>query len=273
MRLGGPVFDTKTPDDWAKAHKDAGYSAAGWRDVPSDQTDAYLQAARDAGLVIAEVYSWCNPMSRDATKRKEAIEKCQSRLAVADRVGARCCVNIAGSYGQKWDGPCPDDLTDAALNQIVETTRTIIDAVRPTRTFYTLETMPWMYPDSADSYLKLLKAVDRGAMGVHLDPVNIINCPARYFRNDLVIKECFAKLGPYIRSCHAKDILLGRDLTVHLSEVVPGAGGLAYDVFLTELGKLDPDTPLMMEHMKREEFPVAAEFIRKTAAKCGVAIL
>jgi sugar phosphate isomerase/epimerase len=273
MRLGGPVFDAKTPDDWAKAHKDAGYTAAGWRDVPADQIDAYLQAAKGAGLVIAEVYSWCNPMGRDEAKRKEAIEKCQKRLAVADRIAARCCVNIAGSFGEKWDGPHRDDLTDAAFNQIVETTRLIIDAVKPTRSFYTLETMPWMYPDSAESYLKLLKAIDRKAMAVHFDPVNIINCPSRYFRNDLLIKECFAKLGSYIRSCHAKDILLGQDLTVHLSEVVPGAGGLAYDVFLKELGKLDPDTPLMMEHMKREEFPIAAEFIRKTAQKCGAVIL
>ena len=273
MRLGGPVFNTKTLEEWIKAHKDAGYSAAGWRDIPEDQIDAYLQAVKDAGLILAEVYSWSNPMSRDPAKRKESIEKCQKRLAVAERVGARCCVNIAGSFGDKWDGPYPDDLTDAAFNQIVETTRTIIDAVKPTRTFYTLETMPWMYPDSADSYLKLLKAIDRKGMAVHFDPVNIINCPSRYFRNDLVLQECFAKLGPYIRSCHAKDILLGQGLTVHLSEVVPGTGGLAYEVFLQGLGRLDPDMPLMMEHMKQEEFPVAAEFIRKTAAKCGVKII
>jgi len=273
MRLGGPVVDTNNAEEWVKAHKDAGYSAAGWRGAPKGMMNDYLQAAKDAGLVIAEVYSWCNPMSRDEAKRKESIEKCQRQLGIADSVGARCCVNIAGSFGDKWDGPHPDDLTDAAFNQIVETTRTIIDAVRPTRTFYTLETMPWMYPDSAESYLKLLKAIDRKGMAVHFDPVNIINCPSRYFRNDLVIQEFFAKLGPYIRSCHAKDILLGQDLTVHLSEVVPGTGGLAYEVFLAGLDKLDPDTPLILEHMKPEEFPVAAEFIRKTAAKCGVKIL
>ena len=44
---------------------------------------------------------------------------------------------------------------------IVETTRQIIDAVKPTRTYYTLETMPWAYPDSARSYAQLLEAIDR----------------------------------------------------------------------------------------------------------------
>ena len=34
----------------------------------------------------------------------------------------------------------------------------IIDAVKPSRTFYTLEPMPWMYPDSAESYAGLIKS-------------------------------------------------------------------------------------------------------------------
>jgi len=273
MRLGGPVGQAETPEAWVKAHKDAGYSAAGWRGMPKGQGDACVEAARRANLVIAEVYAWCNPMSRDEATRKEAIAKCQKQLATADRIGARCCVNIAGSFGSKWDGPFADDLTEEAFDQVVQTTRQIIDAVKPTRSYYTLETMPWMYPDSPDSYLKLLQAIDRKAMAVHMDPVNLVNCPARYFRNDLLIKEAFAKLGPYIRSCHAKDIILRDHLTVHLDEVVPGAGRLDYKVFLTELGRLDVDMPLMTEHMKPEEFPVAAQYIRRTAQECGVAIL
>jgi hypothetical protein len=34
---------------------------------------------------------------------------------------------------------------------IVETTRSIIDAGKPTRTFFALDTMHWAYPDSPDS--------------------------------------------------------------------------------------------------------------------------
>ena len=272
MRLGGPVEDVNTIEEWIQAHRDAGYSAVVWRGFPKGQTDEAMEAVRKAGMVIAEVPAWCNPMSRDEAARTEAIAKCRKQLAMAERVGARCCVNIAGSYGPKWDGPHPDDLTDAAFDQIVQTTRQIIDAVKPTRTFYTLETMPWMYPDSADSYLRLIKAIDRKAMAVHFDPVNIINCPSRYFRTDLVLEDAFAKLGPHIRSCHAKDIILRNNLTVHLDECVPGAGGLDYKVFLAQMARLDPDTTLIMEHMKMEQFPAAADFIRRTAGQIGVAI-
>ncbi|MHC4542678.1 MAG: sugar phosphate isomerase/epimerase, partial [Planctomycetota bacterium] len=82
-------------------------------------------------------------------------------------------MNISGSRGERWDGPSPKNFTDETFDIIVATTRAIIDEVKPTRTYFTLETMPWAYPDSADSYVALLKAIDRKRFAVHLDPVNL----------------------------------------------------------------------------------------------------
>ena len=276
MRLGGPLYgDFPDPSEWIAAVRAAGYSAANWPlavDADEQQVSAFVSAAREADIVIAEVGAWSNPLSPDEPTGREAIETCKTSLAVADRVAARCCVNIAGSRGPKWDGPCAEDLTDATFERIVETVREIIDAVQPSRTFYTLETMPWMPPDSADSYLDLIEAIDRPRFAVHFDPVNLINCPRRYFDTTAVLHECFDKLGGRIKSCHAKDILLRDRLTVHLDEVPPGEGSLDYVVFLRRLADLDPDTPLMLEHMKPEQYAPAAEHIRRVAAEAGVGI-
>jgi sugar phosphate isomerase/epimerase len=175
-------------------------------------------------------------------------------------------VNVAGSRGEEWYGPHEDNLTPDTFGLIVESVRSILDAVRPTRTYYTLEAMPWIYPDSPDSYLALLEAVDRDRFAVHLDPVNLISSPQRYYGNAALLRECFEKLGPYIRSCHAKDIALSGRLTTHLDEVRPGLGGLDYDTFLRELGRLDPDTPLMLEHLETEaDYVLAAEHVREVA--------
>ena len=163
---------------------------------------------------------------------------CKKQLALADAIGARCCVNIAGSRGAQWDGPHPDNLTEATFDLIVEMVQDIIDAVQPSRACYALETMPWMYPDSPDSYLRMLKAIDRPQFAVHLDPVNMISSPQRFFSNGDFLRECFAKLGPHIKTCHGKDIALGGRLTVHLDEVRPGLGGLDYHTFLTEMDRL-----------------------------------
>jgi len=274
LRLGGPTFEKyNSPDEWVRVMKKLGYRAAYCpvnAKASDDVVKAYERAARKADIVIAEVGAWSNPISPDDKTRREALRKCRTQLALADRIGANCCVNISGSRGKDWAGHSPDNLTDETFDMIVETTRAIIDDVKPTRTYFTLETMPWAYPDSADSYLALFKAIDRKRFAVHLDPVNIVCSPQRYYSTGKLIRECFEKLGPHIKSCHAKDILLDKKLTTHLDEVRPGLGGLDYEVFLKELSKM-PDTPLMLEHLKgAEEYRLAAEHIRGVAKKMGL---
>ena len=277
MRLGGPVFgEISNPDSWAEAVKNLGYSAAYCPvNSDSDETtiDAYIEAAKKADIIIAEVGAWSNPISADDMEREDALEKCRTQLALADRVGANCCVNISGSRGPKWDGPHPDNLTDDTFDLIVESVRSIIDDVKPTRTFYALETMPWAYPEGPDSYLRLLKAIDRKQCAVHLDPVNIINSLERYYHSGDLIRDCFTKLGPYMKSCHAKDIILADNLTLHLDETRPGLGGLDYAAYLRELNRIDPDIPLMLEHLpSAEEYALGAEHIRSIADEVGVTI-
>ncbi len=278
MRLGGPLaHDGHDAPSWVAELRRLGYSAAFWPlDGKAGDADvrAYVEAAQRAGIIIAEVGAWSNPLSPDEPTRRAALALCQERLATADRVGARCCVNIAGSRGAQWDGPHPANLTAETFDLIVESVRAIVDAVRPTRTTYALETMPWMYPDSAASYLDLIRAIDRPRFAVHLDPVNLICSPQRYFASGDLIRECFRLLGPHIVSCHAKDIALSGKLTVHLDEVVAGRGGLDYRAYLQELSKLPADTPLMLEHLETaEEYAEAAAYVRGVAREVGVGFL
>lgn len=279
MRLGGPILETcLNPDQWIAALQRLGYSAAYWPfPIGSNQSNevvqAYAEAAEVADVVIAEVGAWSNPLSPDEKTRHAALELCKKQLAFADTIGARCCVNIAGSRGRQWDGPHADNLTDDTFDLIVETVRKIIDAVKPTRTFYTLEPMPWMYPDSVDSYLQLIRTIDRQQFAVHLDPVNWIYSPQSFYNNASIIRESFQKLSPFIKSCHAKDVGLGGKLTVHLDEVVPGLGGFDYRTYLQELNNLDPDTPLMLEHFSTaKEYLLGAEYIRSMARDLGISI-
>jgi sugar phosphate isomerase/epimerase len=277
MRLGGALFrEYDAPDQWVDAVRACGYRAAFCPvglDASEDDIRDYAAAAQAADIVIAEVGAWSNPLSPDEATRTAALEKCKKALLLADRIGACCCVNIAGSRGEKWDGPCADDLTPETFEMIVVTVRDIIDTVAPAHTFYTLETMPWMYPDSAESYEDLIKAVDRRAFAVHLDPVNLICSPQRYFRNAQVVQEFVDRLGPHVKSCHAKDIVLRDKLTVHLDEVRPGCGGLDFRGCLSQLGRLDPNLPLMIEHLPTEEgYAKAADYIRSVARQAQVLV-
>jgi len=277
MRLGGPLFNSNAdPQDWVRALQEAGYRAAYCPVGPEADTQtiqAYADAARQAGIVIAEVGVWNNPLSPNESEQAAALARCQACLDLAERIGARCCVNIAGSRGSKWDGPAELDLTEETFEMIVSTVRKIIDAVQPRRTCYTLETMPWMYPDSPDNYLALIRAINRPAFAAHLDPVNMVCSPQRYFHNAAFLRECFEKLGPYIKSCHAKDIILRDQLTTHLDEARPGLGRLDYGVYLRAASALDPDLPVMLEHLPTaEEYTLAAAHLRQVAAREGLVL-
>jgi len=277
IRLGAPLFGSfADPRDWANEHIRLGYKAAycpvKFTD-PKELKQAYAQAAKEAGIIISEVGAWSNPISPDDSERRTSIQKNANSLALAEEIGAVCCVNIAGSRGATWDGPHPDNLSSSTFDLIVETVRKIIDDVKPKRAFYTIETMPYTIPDSPESYYKLIKAVDRPQFACHLDPVNMICSPRKYFYNGKLLQETFQLLGPYIKSCHAKDIILRDRLTVHLDEIRPGLGFLDYSVFLRELSTL-PGVCLMMEHLNTEsDYARAASYIRSVAEKEKIVIL
>lgn len=278
VRLGAQLFDPYSdPDEWIRLLKAAGYRAA-YCPVGSDADDqeirSYEEAARKNDVVISEVGAWSNTLSPDPEEVKESISKCVNGLQLADRIGAQCCVNISGSRNQEhWAGPHKDNLSDEVFDMVVENTRKIIDEVKPTRSFFALEAMPWAFPDSAETYLQLLKAIDRPRFGVHLDPVNMIRSPREYYNNGALIKEMFEKLGPFIKSCHAKDITLREDNYIpQMDEVRAGLGTLDYASFLKQLSKLK-DIPLMMEHLNTaEEYTLAADHIRSVARSNGISI-
>lgn len=275
LRLGAPVEDTdEDPQAWIATLKAAGYRAA-YAPLKPEASDAtvaaYVGAAAEADIVIAEVGAWSNPIDPDSTKAAAAIEHCQRALYLAERLGATCCVNIAGSRNpNKWDGPHRDNFSKDTFDAIVETNRKIIDAVKPTRTAYTLETMPWIFPSTAENYLDLIRAIDRPAARVHLDPVNMINSPELIYENAKFLKHCFELLGPYISSCHAKDIVLRETLTMHLDECRPGLGVLDYRIFMTEVAKLPGDVPFLLEHLPHEEYGPAASYVRTIASEIGL---
>lgn len=276
MRLGGPIFEkSDDPAVLARAHRKLGYRAAYCPAVKLDDREriaAIVKAFAAEDVAIAEVGAWVNMLDPDAEKRRVNLQTVTERLALAEAVGARCCVDIAGSYNPKvWYGPNPKNLTREFLDATAENCRRVIDAVKPTRTRFTIEMMPWNLPDGPDPYLELIKAVDRKAFAVHMDVCNVINSPTRFYHNGEVIRECFRKLGPWIMSCHAKDLAWMPEFNVHFAEVVPGRGEIDYRAYLTELSKLSLDAPLMLEHLHSPaEYDEGRSYIQKIAAELGL---
>jgi sugar phosphate isomerase/epimerase len=276
MRLGAMhLKESPDPEAWARSLVDKGYRAAALPCAitsPDSLIREFGKSAAKHGIVIAEVGAWGNVLrDSDRTTKAAAMEQAQRALYVAEEIGASCAVNIAGSRASQWDGPDEKNMTSETHAMIVDSVRAIIDAVRPRRSFYTLEPMPWMYPCDIATQRSLLRDVDRPGFAVHFDPVNMIRTVDMYYANGRFMTDFIREFGPLIKSVHAKDTLLSGKLTVHLQEVRPGLGRLDYRTLLTELQAVSADMPLLIEHLSTEqEYVDSTLHVRAEAEKAGI---
>ena len=269
-----PSGASDDPYAFARAHRNFGYGAAYCPPVRIADT-ARVADIRKAfaaeEIVIAEVGIWRNLITPDDAVRKANRDHAEECLAVADAVGARCAVSYIGSYLAGSDyAPHVKNLSPEAFDDCVATVRALIDAVKPKRAKFALEMMQYSLPDSVDGYLDLIRAVDRPAFAAHLDPVNLIITPRQYWESGALIRECFEKLGPFIASCHAKDIVLHHQAALHFDEILPGEGQLDYRTYLRELDRLPGDVPLMLEHLPDPDYARARDNIFAVGDAIGV---
>ena len=276
MRLGiAHGLRHETPAQWARNLRALGCGATTFpldAEASDNRIADYLSAAQSEDILIAEVGAWSNPVAENAAERKAAREKCVRQLRLADRIGARCCVNIVGAQaGARWDGAHTLNYSAKAMDDAVACIQFILDEARPKHTHYTIEAMPWMIPDGPEQYLELIRRVDREHFAVHIDIVNWINSPRRYFLHREFIEECFAKLGQYVKSCHLKDTLLAPDMTTSLAEVAVGEGTLDIAAYASAVHAANEDCPLLIEHLSTDEQYIAAmSHARGAIARAGI---
>lgn len=276
LRLGGhglPV-GPEDPVAFARAHRAFGYGAGYVPEMPLDDAPrlrAFEAAFAAEDVKLAEVGIWRNLIAVEPERRAAHIAHAETCLALADEVGAACAVSYIGSFAPGSDyAPDPRNLGAEAFELTVETVRGIIDRVRPRRARLALEMMQYALPDSLDSYEALVAAVDRRAFGVHVDPVNLIMTPRRYWDNAAFLREIFARLGRWVVSCHAKDIVLHHQAALHFDECQIGEGALDYAVFLSEVAKLPGEVPLMLEHLDTEGYAIARDRIFAVGGATGL---
>ena len=274
------------PDAYVRAYVAGGYQAIYAPPLIPDDTvaiKALSKAVAAAGLVIGEAGAWKNLITHDPAQRKANLQYAIDVLSVADELGAVACVAFHGTVGHAGDpwqlsdnydyGPHPGNLGEEGFQRAVDTARYVIDSVKPKRTKFSLEMVPWLVTGTPEGYLKLIKAVDRPQFGAHIDAANMIISPQWYFDTPGMLRHGFALLGPYVISAHAKDIVMkggpGR-ISFHMDEVVPGDGMLDYRSYLRELEALGRDVPLMLEHFTAPEYDKGRDYIRRVGKEIGV---
>ena len=280
LRLGAAQLHISDadPEAWAQRAVDRKFravNAPGNLNVnDTDRIKAFTQAVEKRNLIFAEVGRWVNLMDADPQKREANLKLVTEGLALAEELGACCCVDIAGSFStEHWAGPHPQNVSREFFDLAVENARKIIDAVKPKRTKFAYEMMGWAFPDTADSYLRLVRGINRSGFGVHIDVVNMVNSPDKFWNATRLINEAFDKLGPMIVSAHFKDLRwIVPDSSVHFEECVIGEGSIDFATYLTRMAALSGDVPLIIEHMRNaEEYDRCRDYLFEVGESKGIA--
>ena len=258
MRLGlASPLSHNNPEHWAKQLKGLGCKAVTFPLNCNDdkgKVREYVSAARENDLVIAEVGIWNNMLDSDPEKRKVNIDYAIRQLMFADEIGAVCAVNIAGTpHGPRWDGGYRENFSKETFDLTVETVKEVLKAANPSQTHFSIEPMPWMIPSGPKEYLELIERVNHPQFSAHLDMVNMITSPRRYFYNDEFLEECFSVLKGHICSCHLKDVRLKEEFTFQLQECAPGEGSLDLECFARLCDEANPEMPVLIEHLNTDE--------------------
>lgn len=213
MRLGGHVFPkSDDPEELVALLEQKGYRAGycpmGVSSRDTDQLKRIRTAFEQKDIVIAEVGAWCNPRCGTTEEKKDRVEYIIDRLAVAEELGARCCVNVIGTLGE-GDSSVPENYSKEFFEETVDLARYIVGRVRPVHTKLAFEITPFTFLDGADGYERLMKAIDRPEVAVHLDPINCIFTPINYHMCGKIFQYTIEKLAPFgICSVHLKDLYL-----------------------------------------------------------------
>lgn len=257
MRLGtSSPLKHDSPDDWAGRQISIGCTTVVFPVQSNESEDriiAYKEASQKAGLSIAEVGIWRNALSPDPDERKRNMDYCVEQLRMADFIGAKCCVNVSGAFGPRWDGAYKKNFSTEARSDIIKSVRDIIDRADVKNTYFALEPMPWMIPTGPKDYLRLIDEIDRDRFAVHMDVINMVNSIDRYFNAKELVDECVELLGDKIKSCHIKDIHLGAEYTTRLEECAPGCGEFPIRYYVEKMNSINNDMPMILEHLNTDE--------------------
>lgn len=268
MRIGTnftPPHDS--PDQWAEILVDCGFRATAFPvdyRAPVNLIDAYVKAAQEHDIRIAEVGVWDSPHFPDPDRAKAAQTRCLEQFRLAEYVHADCCVNVSGAAGEKWFYCYRENFDQALYQKNVDFVQRLCDTVNPQHTVYALEPMQWMVPWSPQQYLQFLRDVDRKGCGVHMDVFNFVRDPYTYTHQEELMEEAFSLLAGSIASSHIKDITMSEGTTVVIQETLLGTGEGKLECYLNHLSQLPADMPVLLEHLNSlEEYKAAMAFLRE----------
>ena len=286
MRLGIVGMMPGDFRTWTKDHtrsvRDLGFTGFGFHldgdtafeITPDDCRRSHAFMAGE-GLALAQfaiLYQECL-FSPDPAERETVTRKINRGTELAAALGAQAFLlrpgsrNPAGAWTPHRDNRLPE-----CRDLLVETLKPIARKAEQEGVILAMETHVVSIMDPPETCRDIVAAVGSEHLRLIMDAVNHFGSIQAVYHSADFLNYIFDTMGPLAPLAHLKDLKVSPGLVVHIDQEVPGEGELDLALMLQRFDALFPNGYGLIEHLSREQVPLAAANIRRIAAECGVAI-
>ncbi|MCL6445966.1 MAG: sugar phosphate isomerase/epimerase [Alicyclobacillus sp.] len=243
-------------------------------------------AFRDANLAIVAISGYTNIIHPDPEKREQNLRGLRTLIQFARDLGTPYVITETGTFNKDSDWVYdPKNGTEEAYQQVCGVITDLVKLAYDCGAEFLIEPYVNNVIGSVDQVLRLFADVNHRSLGLLMDPTN-------YFTEhnigdmDGELNRMFNALGDKIRIAHAKDCKLAEDTSekhanIDASEAhtfrgaggvelpAPGLGILNYDLYLQRLAKVQPNIPIIIEHLEEPDIPRAKRFLDEKLKQNG----
>jgi sugar phosphate isomerase/epimerase len=216
---------------------------------------AYLSSLpswlKEEGLKVDALGAYVNCCHPETDMNQCGPAEFAKAIEYASMVGCRQLVAWTGGYSTALHEPEPRNQTPAAVDAIQRFVEKYVSRLQDARLNLALESYINLVCPDASALISLLRRLPTCATAV-LDPPNLTPL-SLYSRRDQVLLEMVATLRERIGVVHLKDFRLAPGARRY---DLPGpmAGEMNYPLFAKLILDLPGEPPLVVEHVKPEQF-------------------
>lgn len=213
------------------------------------------------GITIAAVNGMFNMIHPDIEQRRVGLQNLGVLAAACDKLGASVIALCTGTRNPKmmWL-PHPENGSPEAWEDLTDSMEQALRMAEEHGVTLAFEPEVANVVDTAQAARRLLDEMGSRHLKVAMDGANIFHS-GELARMDEILDEAFALLGEDIIIAHAKDL----DHDGAAGNLAAGKGVLNYDRYLSLLGGLVSDVPVILHGLREEEVDGCVAFLRGLA--------
>lgn len=226
--------------------------------IDEELCDKVRKEMADREITMAGVNGMYNMIHPDVGQREEGLKRLSAVVGACGRLGTSVVVLCTGTRNPKmmWL-PHPDNGTPEAWKDLVASMEQALKIAEEHGVTLAFEPEVANVVDSAQKARRLIDEMGSTYLKVAIDGANVFH-EGELPRMAEILDEAFALVGDDIALAHAKDL----DHDGAAGHLAAGKGVLDYDRYLSLLGDIGYDVPIVLHGLREEQVDECVAFLR-----------